>query len=41
MAKGKLWKEGKGTENVMSKNKIQFQKGLSLSEFLKNYGTEE
>jgi hypothetical protein len=25
----------------MSKNKIQFQKGLSLPEFSKNYGTEE
>jgi transposase-like protein len=25
----------------MSKNKIQFQKGLSLPEFLKDYGTEE
>jgi transposase-like protein len=25
----------------MKKNKIQFQKGLSLSEFLKDYGTEE
>ena len=25
----------------MSKNKIQFQKGLSLSDFLEEYGTEE
>jgi len=25
----------------MSKNKIQFQKGLSLPEFSKNHGTEE
>lgn len=25
----------------MSKNKIQFQKGLSLTEFLKSHGTEE
>lgn len=25
----------------MARNKIQFQKGLSLNEFLKEYGTEE
>jgi hypothetical protein len=25
----------------MSKNKVQFQKGLSLTEFLKDYGSEE
>ena len=25
----------------MAKNKIQFQKGLSLTEFLSQYGTEE
>ena len=25
----------------MPRNKVQFQKGISLSEFLKNYGTEE
>ncbi|MFZ2311428.1 MAG: IS1595 family transposase, partial [Methylobacter sp.] len=23
------------------KNKVQFQKGYSLSEFMKNYGTED
>jgi len=26
---------------AMAKNKVQFQKGVSLSEFLKNYGSEE
>ncbi len=25
----------------MAKNKIQFQKGLSMSEFMKIYGTED
>ena len=25
----------------MARNKVQFQKGISLSEFLKDYGTEE
>jgi hypothetical protein len=25
----------------MSKNKVQFQKGYSLADFIKDYGTEE
>ena len=25
----------------MKRNQVQFQKGLSLNEFLKHYGTEE
>lgn len=25
----------------MARNKVQFQKGVSLSEFIKHYGTEE
>ncbi|EQD30017.1 IS1595 transposase, partial [mine drainage metagenome] len=29
------------TEDAMAKNRIQFQKGLSLAEFQNQYGTEE